>query len=83
MTEASAIQRRTLKIFLKYYQGEPVIELINRISKPGLRVYCNKDTTPKVLEGLGVAVISTSKGVMSDRQARSEGVGGEVICTVV
>ena len=67
---------------LKYYQGEPVIEKIERVSRPGLRVYRNKDNLPSVIGGLGVAVISTSKGMMSDRQARESGIGGEVICAV-
>ncbi|NLY11710.1 MAG: 30S ribosomal protein S8 [Firmicutes bacterium] len=72
-----------LRIFLKYgKQKEKVISGIKRISKPGLRVYAKKDEIPRVLGGLGVAVLSTSKGVMTDKQARSEGVGGEVICYV-
>ncbi len=73
---------RTLNVELKYYQGSPVIEKIRRISKPGLRIYRDKDSLPVVIGGLGIAIVSTSKGVMSDRQARSEGVGGEVICIV-
>ncbi len=71
-----------LIVELKYYKGEPVIETIKRSSKPGLRVYRGKDALPKVLGGLGVAIVSTSAGVMSDRQAREQGIGGEVICVV-
>ncbi|MEE9423214.1 MAG: 30S ribosomal protein S8 [Gammaproteobacteria bacterium] len=71
-----------LTIALKYYEGKPVIDNIKRISRPGLRIYKNKDELPKVLNGLGVAIISTSKGVMSDRRARSTGEGGEVLCYV-
>lgn len=75
--------RRVLRIFLKYGPNKRrVISGIRRISKPGLRVYAGKDEIPRVLGGLGVAVLSTSKGVLSDRQARKEGVGGEVICYV-
>ncbi len=72
----------TLVVDLKYFEGRPVIEHVKRVSRPGLRIYRNKSDLPRVLNGLGVAVISTSHGVMSDRQARSEGHGGEVICTV-
>ncbi len=71
-----------LTIELKYFEGAPVIEKIQRASKPGLRVYRGKDDLPKVLGGLGVAIVSTSAGVMSDRQARAKGIGGEVICVV-
>ena len=72
-----------IRIQLKYGQsGERVIQGIKRISKPGLRVYCKKDETPKVLNGLGIAVISTSKGIMVDREARKMGLGGEVVCYV-
>lgn len=71
-----------LTINLKYYQGKPVISLIKRVSRPGLRIFKNKDELPKVKGGLGVAIISTSKGMMSDFNARKEGVGGEVICFV-
>jgi small subunit ribosomal protein S8 len=67
---------------LKYYEGKPVIEKIERASKPGLRIYRKKEELPKILGGLGVAIISTSAGVMSDRQARENGIGGEVICVV-
>ena len=71
-----------LNVELKYYEGKPVIENIQRVSKPGLRVYRANDDLPKVLGGLGVAIISTSAGVMSDRQARKQGIGGEVLCVV-
>lgn len=71
-----------LSIKLKYYQGKPVIERVQRVSRPGLRIYKGKDELPRVLGGLGVAIISTSKGVMSDRAARANGQGGEVLCVV-
>lgn len=71
-----------LSVDLKYYQGKPVIEMLKRVSRPGLRVYKNKDELPKVIGGLGVAVVSTSKGIMSDREARKLGVGGEIVCYV-
>jgi len=69
-------------IDLKYYRGAPVIEKIQRVSRPGLRIYKSKDELPKVLGGLGVAIVSTSKGVMTDRAARAQGHGGEILCTV-
>jgi len=69
-------------ITLKYHNGQPVIEKVKRISRPGLRIYKSKDELPKVLGGLGIAVVSTSKGVMTDRAARAAGHGGEVLCTV-
>jgi small subunit ribosomal protein S8 len=72
----------TLNVELKYFEGKPVIEKVERVSKPGLRIYRGKDELPKVLGGLGIAIVSTSLGVMSDRQAREKGVGGEVICVV-
>jgi small subunit ribosomal protein S8 len=72
----------TVKVRLKYYQGRPVIERIERVSRPGLRVYKAKDELPKILGGMGVAIISTSQGVMTDRQARAAGHGGEVLCIV-
>jgi small subunit ribosomal protein S8 len=72
----------TMTIDLKYYNGEPVIAEIQRVSRPGLRIYKNKDELPTVQSGLGVAIISTSRGVMSDRKARAAGEGGEVICMV-
>jgi small subunit ribosomal protein S8 len=74
--------RKILTIALKYHQGRPVIEEIKRASRPGLRFYTGKDDLPKVRGGLGVAIVSTSKGVMTDRAARAAGVGGEVLCTV-
>lgn len=72
-----------LTIALKYYQGKPVIERIDRVSTPGLRVYKSKDELPKVMDGLGTAIISTSHGVIADKKARQLGCGGEVICLVV
>ncbi len=72
-----------LTIELKYYQGKPVIEEMRRISRPGLRIFKSKDDLPKINGGLGIAIISTSKGVMTDAQARAAGHGGEVICSVV
>jgi len=72
----------TLTIGLKYYEGRPVIDRIERVSRPGLRVYRAKDELPKILGGMGVAIISTSKGVMTDREARASGHGGEVLCIV-
>ena len=71
-----------LEISLKYYAGKPVIERIERVSRPGLRIYRPKDELPKVMNGLGVAIVSTSRGVMTDRKARGMGVGGEVLCIV-
>ena len=73
---------KSLNVELKYFEGVPVIESIQRASRPGLRIYRGKDELPKVLGGLGVAIVSTSAGVMSDRQAREKGIGGEVICIV-
>ena len=72
----------TLSISLKYYAGRPVIEMIERISKPGLRVYKSGQSIPKVMNGLGVTIVSTSKGVMTDRKAQAAGIGGEVLCVV-
>ena len=71
-----------LEISLKYYEGEPVIRELKRISKPGRRAYSNVGAMPQVRNGLGVAIVSTSKGVMSDAKARAANVGGEVLCTV-
>ena len=71
-----------LKIGLKYYDRRPVIERLERVSRPGLRVYKGRDELPSVMNGLGVAIVSTPKGVMTDRKARATGVGGEVICYV-
>jgi small subunit ribosomal protein S8 len=72
----------TLTVTLKYYEGRPVIDDLKRISRPGLRIYKNKNELPKILNGLGIAIVSTSAGVMTDRQARESGRGGEIICTV-
>jgi small subunit ribosomal protein S8 len=71
-----------LEIALKYYAGRPVIERIERVSSPGLRIYKGKDDIPRVMNGLGIAIVSTSHGVMTDRKARATGVGGEVLCIV-
>jgi small subunit ribosomal protein S8 len=71
-----------LEIGLKYYAGKPVIEKIERVSRPGLRIYRPSDDIPRVMNGLGVAIVSTSRGVMTDRKARGLGVGGEVLCIV-
>ncbi|WP_150046472.1 MULTISPECIES: 30S ribosomal protein S8 [Methylomonas] len=73
---------KEMTIVLKYYNGVPVIERVSRVSRPGLRIYKSKDELPKVLGGLGIAIVSTSNGVMTDRAARAIGHGGEVICTV-
>ncbi len=80
-TETEGVKAK-LNVELKYFEGTPVIENVRRVSKPGLRVYRGKEELPKVLGGLGVAIISTSAGVMSDRQARKQGIGGEVLCVV-
>jgi len=74
--------KSTLEISLKYYAGEPVIEKIERVSRPGLRIYKGRDEIPKIMNGLGIAIVSTSKGVMTDRKARATGIGGEVLCIV-
>jgi len=71
-----------MTVMLKYYNGRPVIEEVNRVSRPGLRIYKSKDELPKVLGGFGIAIVSTSKGVMTDRAARAIGHGGEILCTV-
>ncbi len=73
---------KTLTVELKYFEGTPVIETVKRISKPGLRIYRGKDDLPTVMGGLGIVIVSTSAGVMSDRQARQQGIGGEVLCVV-
>ena len=73
---------KSLEVELKYFQGEPVIEQLIRVSKPGRRVYAKSGDIPQVREGLGVALVSTSKGIMTDKSAREGGVGGEIICTV-
>ena len=71
-----------LDIALKYYAGRPVIERIERVSRPGLRIYKGRDAIPQVMNGLGVAIVTTPKGVMTDRKARQAGIGGEVLCYV-
>jgi len=71
-----------LSIELKYHQGQPVIDVIKRVSRPGLRIYKKSNELPRVLDGLGVAIVSTSKGIMTDRAARKQGHGGEVLCLV-
>lgn len=78
----SVDNKAQLTIKLKYYQGAPVIEQIDRVSKPGLRVYKSAGELPQVNGGLGIAIVSTNKGIMTDRQARSAGIGGEVLCSV-
>jgi small subunit ribosomal protein S8 len=79
VTEGS---KPTLVIVLRYYQGKGVIQEVKRVSRPGLRIYRTKDEIPKVLGGLGVAIVSTSKGLMTDRAARAAGQGGEVLCVI-
>ncbi len=74
--------KKTLAIELKYFEGKPVIETLQRVSRPGLRRFCQKKALPKVLGGLGVAIISTSQGVMTDKSAARQGIGGEVLCIV-
>ena len=74
--------KKELAIALKYYAGRPVIERLERVSKPGLRVYKGRNDIPRVMNGLGVAILSTSRGVMTDRKARADGLGGEVLCIV-
>ena len=74
--------KQILGISLKYYEGKPVIEMIKRVSRPGLRLYKGKDDIPSIQSGMGVTIVSTSRGVMSDRQARAAGEGGEVLCVV-
>lgn len=74
--------KAVLNIELKYYAGAPVIDKVQRVSRPGLRVYKGATELPKVMNGLGISIISTSRGVMTDRQARAAGIGGEVLCTV-
>lgn len=74
--------KKVLEIELKYYEGKPVVEMIQRVSRPGLRIYKKCRDLPRIMNGLGIAVISTSKGLMTDRAARKDGLGGEVICYV-
>ncbi len=73
---------RVLDVELKYFQGDPVIEEINRISRPSCRIYASKDDLPSIKNGLGIALVSTSKGLLTDKSARQAGVGGEIVCTV-
>ncbi|MGB5397254.1 MAG: 30S ribosomal protein S8 [Gammaproteobacteria bacterium] len=80
--EVNKDAKPVMTVTLKYYEGRPVIEKLDRVSRPGLRIYKSKDEIPTVLNGLGIAIISTSSGVMTGRQARDTGRGGEVICTV-
>ena len=80
--EDQAGNKRELVIRLRYFEGRPVIDELHRVSRPGLRVYKNKDELPNVLGGLGIAIVSTSEGVMTDRAARAAGRGGEVLCVV-
>ena len=75
-------KKKTITVTLKYYQGQPVIERLERISTPSLRVYKGKSEVPKVLGGLGVAILTTPQGMMSDKKARAAGIGGEVVCVV-
>ena len=74
--------KKDLNIDLKYYEGRPVIEKMNRVSRPGLRIYKTRTQLPKVTGGLGIAIVSTSKGIMSDKEAREQGEGGEILCFV-
>lgn len=75
-------KKKVITVTLKYYQGKPVIERLERISTPSLRVYKNRSEVPKVLGGLGVAILTTPQGVLSDKKARAAGIGGEVVCVV-
>lgn len=77
-----ASERRQLAVVLKYHEGKPVIEMVKRVSRPGLRTYKGKNELPSVLDGLGIAVVSTSRGLMTDKEARAAGSGGEIICVV-
>ena len=81
-TVSDAAGKATLDLALKYYAGRPVIERIERVSRPGLRIYKGSEDLPRVMNGLGVAIVSTPRGVMTDRSARANRVGGEVICLV-
>ena len=80
--EKTINNKTTLKISLKYYEGNPVIKEIRRISKPGRRVYSRANSIPKVMNGLGLAILSTPRGVMSDSEARKNNLGGEIICRI-
>ncbi len=81
-SESELDGKPALEVNLKYFQGQPVIDFVKRVSRPGLRIYKSKDKLPKVRGGLGIAIVSTSKGVMTDREARKQGHGGEVIAFV-
>jgi small subunit ribosomal protein S8 len=81
--EVDGAAKPTLNVQLRYFQGRPVIEEIKRISRPGLRNYKGTDALPRVRDGFGVSIVSTSKGVMTDREAKAQGFGGEVLCTVL
>lgn len=81
-SESSVDGKPTLSVTLKYFDGKPVIEKIKRVSRPGLRRYSSRDNVPEVLGGLGIAIVSTSQGVMTGSEARAKGCGGEVLCTV-
>jgi len=81
-TNTAAAGHPELRIGLKYYAGRPVIERLERVSRPGLRIYRGRNELPQVMNGLGVAIVSTPRGVMTDRKARTEGIGGEVLCYV-
>jgi len=81
-TEGATCGHPELRIGLKYYAGRPVIERLERVSRPGLRIYRGRDDLPQVMNGLGVAIVSTPQGVMTDRKARTAGVGGEILCYV-
>jgi small subunit ribosomal protein S8 len=81
-TSEAGAGKRVMSLKLKYFQGRPVIEKIQRVSRPGLRKYRGNDALPTVLNGLGIAIVSTSKGLMTDAKARAEGLGGEVLCLV-
>ena len=80
--KVSGDTKAELEVELKYFQGKPVVELIQRVSRPGLRIYKKRGELPKIMNALGIAVVSTSKGVMTDRAARKAGMGGEIICYV-
>jgi len=80
--EEMGSSKKDLNIHLKYYEGSPVIEKIHRVSRPGLRIYKPRNQLPQVMGGLGIAIVSTSKGIMSDREAREQGEGGEILCFV-
>ena len=80
--ESNSAGKPTITVSLKYFEGKPVIEMIKRISKPSLRIYRGKNELPSINNGLGIAIISTSHGVVSDREARKLGAGGEILCTV-